>query len=377
MTSRRRQLGLVLSLPALVAPAVVLPAAPAGAAVKAPPSKSLPAALDVYVPYQGQTICDPRPRPGVVAFARLMTTHYAMGSVCAHRPHLRQRPVRALRRPGLGLDAQRHQPLAEGRRPVGARLADGSRQERRARAPWPAASGSCTSSTTARCGAPTLRSAAGLPTTAPPAHRPRPLQLQLQRRCGSHVVVDRGRPEDRPHHLAAGRHDVALQPDDTADPDALHPRADVLGCPLLRDDERRGEDAADQTRRPAGHRLLRQPHQGEGHRVPEVRRVAPDRRRRPPDAGDPRAARVAHHHRRLSHPEARHDLGRGQDPADQARGCPHDGLLRHVDEGPRHGIPEVRRAAHDRRRRPRHPGPPVGPRLDSARCSGHDAPTRR
>jgi peptidoglycan hydrolase-like protein with peptidoglycan-binding domain len=81
MTSRRRQLGLVLSLPALVAPAVVLPAAPAGAAVKAPPSKSLPAALDVYVPYQGQTICDPRPRPGVVAFARLMTTHYGMGSV--------------------------------------------------------------------------------------------------------------------------------------------------------------------------------------------------------------------------------------------------------------------------------------------------------
>jgi peptidoglycan hydrolase-like protein with peptidoglycan-binding domain len=81
MTSRRRQLGLVLTLPALVAPAVVLPAAPAGAAVKAPPTKSLPAALDVYVPYQGQTICDPRPRPGVVAFARLMTTHYAMGSV--------------------------------------------------------------------------------------------------------------------------------------------------------------------------------------------------------------------------------------------------------------------------------------------------------
>ncbi|TQM63874.1 peptidoglycan-binding domain-containing protein [Humibacillus xanthopallidus] len=81
MTSRRRQLGLVLTLPALVAPAVVMPAAPAGAAVKAPPTKSLPAALDVYVPYQGQTICDPRPRPGVVAFATLMTTHYAMGSL--------------------------------------------------------------------------------------------------------------------------------------------------------------------------------------------------------------------------------------------------------------------------------------------------------
>src|SRR6478735_2162069 len=81
MTSRRRQLGLVLTLPAIVAPAVVMPAAPAGAAVKAPPTKSLPAALDVYVPYQAQTICDPRPRPGVVAFAKLMTTHYGMGSL--------------------------------------------------------------------------------------------------------------------------------------------------------------------------------------------------------------------------------------------------------------------------------------------------------
>jgi peptidoglycan hydrolase-like protein with peptidoglycan-binding domain len=41
----------------------------------------LPAALDIAVPYQGQTICDPRPRPGVLAFATLMTTYYAMGSV--------------------------------------------------------------------------------------------------------------------------------------------------------------------------------------------------------------------------------------------------------------------------------------------------------
>ena len=81
MTSRRRQLGLVLTIPAMVAPVVVMPAAPAAAAVKAPPTKSLPSALDVYVPYQAQTICDPRPRPGVVAFATLMTTHYAMGSV--------------------------------------------------------------------------------------------------------------------------------------------------------------------------------------------------------------------------------------------------------------------------------------------------------
>jgi peptidoglycan hydrolase-like protein with peptidoglycan-binding domain len=46
----------------------------------APPTKPLPTALDVYVPYQGQTVCDPVARPGTLAFARLMTTHYGMGS---------------------------------------------------------------------------------------------------------------------------------------------------------------------------------------------------------------------------------------------------------------------------------------------------------
>ncbi len=88
MTSRRRQLGLVLSLPALAVPALAVPAVvpvltalPAAAATKAPPTRTLPAALDVAVPYQAQTVCDPRPRPGVVAFATLMTSHYAMGSV--------------------------------------------------------------------------------------------------------------------------------------------------------------------------------------------------------------------------------------------------------------------------------------------------------
>ncbi|MCU1535675.1 MAG: Peptidoglycan-binding domain 1 protein [Humibacillus sp.] len=88
MTSRRRQLGLVLSLPALAVPALVVPtvvpvltATPAAAATKPPPTKTLPTALDVSVPYQAQTVCDPRPRPGVVAFATLMTSHYGMGSV--------------------------------------------------------------------------------------------------------------------------------------------------------------------------------------------------------------------------------------------------------------------------------------------------------
>ena len=76
MALRRRPLGLVLALPALTVPMAASPAA----AVQAPPTRPLPSALDVYVPYQGQTICDPVARPGVLAFARLMTSHYGMGS---------------------------------------------------------------------------------------------------------------------------------------------------------------------------------------------------------------------------------------------------------------------------------------------------------
>lgn len=78
MALRRRHLGIALALPAIAVPAVVSPAA----AVQAPPSptRPLPSGLDVFVPYQGQTVCDPRPRPGVLAFAHLMTSHYGMGS---------------------------------------------------------------------------------------------------------------------------------------------------------------------------------------------------------------------------------------------------------------------------------------------------------
>ncbi|NUO33721.1 MAG: peptidoglycan-binding protein [Dermatophilaceae bacterium] len=76
MALRRRPLGLVLALPALTVPMAATPAA----AVQAPPSRPLPSGLDVYVPYQGQTVCDPVARPGVLAFARLMTSHYGMGS---------------------------------------------------------------------------------------------------------------------------------------------------------------------------------------------------------------------------------------------------------------------------------------------------------
>ena len=67
-----------LSIPVLGVPLV------AGGAqavtVPKPPSKSLPSALDVAPPYQGQKICDPNAKPGVQALAQLMVNHYKVGS---------------------------------------------------------------------------------------------------------------------------------------------------------------------------------------------------------------------------------------------------------------------------------------------------------
>src|SRR6478735_5512676 len=62
MALRRRPLWLAVALPVLTVPLCVSSAA----AVQAPPTRPLPGGLDVYVPYQAQTICDPVPRPGVV-----------------------------------------------------------------------------------------------------------------------------------------------------------------------------------------------------------------------------------------------------------------------------------------------------------------------
>lgn len=70
---------------AMVVPAIGIPLVgqPAFAAPPVPPgpSRPLPVALDVAVPYQEQTICDPRARPGVLSFAQLMSSYYRMGSV--------------------------------------------------------------------------------------------------------------------------------------------------------------------------------------------------------------------------------------------------------------------------------------------------------
>jgi hypothetical protein len=53
----------------------------AQAAVPAPPTKALPVALDAKTPYMAQVSCDPRAKPGLTAFAALMTARYQTGSI--------------------------------------------------------------------------------------------------------------------------------------------------------------------------------------------------------------------------------------------------------------------------------------------------------
>lgn len=67
-------------LGALVVPAVTIPLmAPLAAAdaPRPPVNSKLPGDLDVASPYLAQTVCDPAAKPGVTAFARLMSQHYS------------------------------------------------------------------------------------------------------------------------------------------------------------------------------------------------------------------------------------------------------------------------------------------------------------
>lgn len=73
----------LLTVPLATASTGVLAPSAADAAtpvVPRPPSRPLPAGLDVASPYQGQVYCDPVAKAGVLAFARLMTAHYGLGS---------------------------------------------------------------------------------------------------------------------------------------------------------------------------------------------------------------------------------------------------------------------------------------------------------
>jgi peptidoglycan hydrolase-like protein with peptidoglycan-binding domain len=74
-----RALG-VLTIPAIALPLGMTTASTAHAGTVAPPSKKLPSGLDVAPPYQGQKVCDPTPKAGVLAFGRLMTSHYGVGT---------------------------------------------------------------------------------------------------------------------------------------------------------------------------------------------------------------------------------------------------------------------------------------------------------
>lgn len=73
-----RALG-VITIPALTIPMSLAASADAVTLPK-PPSKALPSDLDVASPYEPQRICDPVAKPGVLAFARLMTSYYQVGN---------------------------------------------------------------------------------------------------------------------------------------------------------------------------------------------------------------------------------------------------------------------------------------------------------
>jgi len=60
--------------------------APSAQAIPTPPSRVLPVALDARTGYQPQVSCDPRAKPGVTAFAALMTSRYKTGSIGTYRP---------------------------------------------------------------------------------------------------------------------------------------------------------------------------------------------------------------------------------------------------------------------------------------------------
>ena len=70
-----------------VAFAMAVGLAPAAeAAIPTPPTKALPAALDVKTPYEPQVSCDPRGKAGVLAFAALMAAQYKTGTTGTYRP---------------------------------------------------------------------------------------------------------------------------------------------------------------------------------------------------------------------------------------------------------------------------------------------------
>ncbi len=80
---RRPRVRVALAVVAVVAallPAVAA-APPARAAMAVPARPALPAQVDAFAPYQGQSSCTPTPKAGAVKLARLLTTTYGRFSV--------------------------------------------------------------------------------------------------------------------------------------------------------------------------------------------------------------------------------------------------------------------------------------------------------
>ncbi len=71
----RRHLALVVSGLFAVAVGAALPSGSA-LAVAVPRAPALGKAIEVFSPYQPQTLCDPTPKPGVVSFSQLLLTTY-------------------------------------------------------------------------------------------------------------------------------------------------------------------------------------------------------------------------------------------------------------------------------------------------------------
>ncbi|MHA7126714.1 peptidoglycan-binding domain-containing protein [Janibacter indicus] len=64
-------------IPAFTLPIASTAAARPSAVPEPPTNRNLPKELDVASPYIPQSVCDPDPKPGVTAFARLMANHYS------------------------------------------------------------------------------------------------------------------------------------------------------------------------------------------------------------------------------------------------------------------------------------------------------------
>ena len=192
MTLAARALG-ALTIPVLGVP---LAASGAVAATAAQAARASPCRRRWTSPRptRGSGCATPHAKPGVLAFAKLMVGELRRGHVgLGHHPQLQQRDHRALRGPGLGLDARaRPSPTEKAIADSVVTLAVGPRRAGPARGHGPPVRHQVHHLEQAsmwRAYAPERGWAAYTGSVA--AHRPHPLLLHLGRRLRPHVLVDR------------------------------------------------------------------------------------------------------------------------------------------------------------------------------------------